>query len=387
VTDNQRIWLSSPHVMSPNEREYLLDAFDSNWIAPLGPHVDAFEREFAARVAGRNAPSIGAKHAVALSSGTAAIHLGLKLLGVGPGDEVIVSSLTFSASANPVTYVGATPVFIDSNRETWNMNPQLLADELADCAKKNKLPQAVIPVDLYGQCADYDAIVEICQKYSVPVLEDAAEALGAKYHGKNAGLFGKIGCFSFNGNKIITSSGGGMLVTDNEEWAKKVRFWATQSRDPAPHYQHSEIGYNYRMSNLCAAVGRGQLLTLDERVAARRANFDYYKNHLDDLPGVDFMPEPQGFFSTRWLTVLTIDPAKFGKSREDVRLILEAKNIESRPVWKPMHMQPVFAHCRHRGGEISESLFQNGLCLPSGSDLTPENLGQVIETIKQSFTR
>ena len=373
--------------MSPNEREYLLDAFDSNWIAPLGPHVDAFEREFAARVAGRNAPSIGAKHAVALSSGTAAIHLGLKLLGVGPGDEVIVSSLTFSASANPVTYVGATPVFIDSNRETWNMNPQLLADELADCAKKNKLPQAVIPVDLYGQCADYDAIVEICQKYSVPVLEDAAEALGAKYHGKNAGLFGKIGCFSFNGNKIITSSGGGMLVTDNEEWAKKVRFWATQSRDPAPHYQHSEIGYNYRMSNLCAAVGRGQLLTLDERVAARRANFDYYKNHLDDLPGVDFMPEPQGFFSTRWLTVLTIDPAKFGKSREDVRLILEAKNIESRPVWKPMHMQPVFAHCRHRGGEISESLFQNGLCLPSGSDLTPENLGQVIETIKQSFTR
>ena len=374
----QRIWLSAPHVMSPKEREYLFDAFDSNWIAPLGPHVDAFEKEFATR--------IGAKHAIALSSGTAAIHLGLKLLGVGPGDEVIVSSLTFSASANPVTYLGATPVFIDSNRETWNMNPQLLADELAVCAKNNKLPKVVIPVDLYGQCADYDAIVEICQKYEVPILEDAAEALGAKYHGKNAGLFGKIGIFSFNGNKIITSSGGGMLVTDNEEWAKKVRFWATQSRDPAPHYQHSEIGYNYRMSNLCAAVGRGQLLTLDERVAARRANFDYYKNHLGDLPGMDFMPEPEGFFSTRWLTVVTIDPAQFGKSREDVRMALEAKNIEARPVWKPMHLQPVFAHCRHRGGEVSASLFQNGLCLPSGSDLTPEELNQVVETIIQCAT-
>jgi len=386
-----RIWLSAPHVMSPKEREYLLDAFDSNWIAPLGPHVDAFEREFAAKVsASVVCPEY--RHAVALSSGTAAIHLGLKLLGVGPGDEVIVSSLTFSASANPVTYVGAMPVFMDSNRATWNMNPQLLADELAECAKKNKLPKAVIPVDLYGQCAEYDAIVEICQKYDVPILEDAAEALGAKYKGNNAGTFGKIGIFSFNGNKIITSSGGGMLVTDNEEWAKKVRFWATQSRDPAPHYQHSEIGYNYRMSNLCAAVGRGQLLTLDERVAARRANFDYYKKHLGDLPGVEFMPEPQGFFSTRWLTVLTIDPAKFGTTlfgrstgvnREDVRLALEAKNIESRPVWKPMHLQPVFTHCRHRGGDISESLFQNGLCLPNGSDLTREQLDQVIATIKQ----
>ena len=383
---HNRIWLSTPHVLSPKEREYLLDAFDSNWIAPLGPHVDAFEREFAAK--------IGANHAVALSSGTAAIHLGLKLLGVGPGDEVIVSSLTFSASANPVTYVGAMPVFIDSNRETWNIDPQLLADELADCAGRNKLPKAVVPVDLYGQCADYDAIVEICQKYDVPILEDAAEALGAKYHDKNAGLFGKIGVFSFNGNKIITTSGGGMLVTDNEEWAKKVRFWATQSRDPAPHYQHSEIGYNYRMSNLCAAVGRGQLLTLDERVAARRANFDDYKKHLGDLPGIDFMPEPEGFFSTRWLTVLTIDPAqcgrseyRCGKSREDVRLALDAENIEARPVWKPMHLQPVFAHCRNRGGEISESLFQNGLCLPSGSDLTPKELERVVEAIKQHCGR
>jgi pyridoxal phosphate-dependent aminotransferase EpsN len=219
----------------------------------------------------------------------------------------------------------------------------------------------------------------------VPILEDAAEALGAKYRGQNAGLFGKIGIFSFNGNKIITSSGGGMLVTDNKGWAKKVRFWATQSRDPAPHYQHSEIGYNYRMSNLCAAVGRGQLLTLDERVATRRANFNDYKKHLGDLPGIDFMPEPDGFFSTRWLTVLTIDQEQFGKSREDVRLALEANNIESRPLWKPMHIQPVFARCRHRGGEISESLFQNGLCLPSGSDLTPEDLERVVETIRQCY--
>ena len=363
--------------MSPKEREYLLDAFDSNWIAPLGPHVDAFERDFAANV--------GAKHAVALSSGTAAIHLGLKLLDVGPGDEVIVSSLTFSASANPVTYVGATPVFVDSNKATWNMDPQCLADEIADCARRNKLPKAVIPVDLYGQCADFDAILEICAKYEIPVLEDAAEALGAKYHGRSAGMFGTIGIYSFNGNKIITSSGGGMLVTDNMKWAKKVSFWATQSRDSALHYQHSEIGYNYRMSNLSAAVGRGQLLTLEERVALRRANFDYYQRHLGDLPGIDFMPEPEGFLSTRWLTVITIDPAKFGKTCEDIRLALETGNIEARPVWKPMHMQPVFSHCRHRGGNVAESLFQHGLCLPSGSDLATEHLDQVISMIRQCY--
>lgn len=370
---DSKIWLSAPHVLSPQEREFLIDAFDSNWIAPLGPHVDAFEREFAEK--------IGAEHAAALSSGTAAIHLGLKLLGVGPGDEVLVSSLTFSASANPIVYLGAKPVFIDSNRETWNMDPQLLAEELADCAKRDKLPKAVIPVDLYGQCADYDAIVEICEKYEVPILEDAAEALGAKHGNKNAGLFGKIGIFSFNGNKIITSGGGGMLVTDNDALAKKVRFWATQSRDPAPHYQHSEIGYNYRMSNLCAAVGRGQLLTLDERVAARRANYEYYKNRLGELPGMEFMPEPQGFFSTRWLTVLTIDPAKFGATREDIRLALEAENIEARPVWKPMHLQPIFSGCRFRGGEVSERLFETGLCLPSGSDLTENDLERIVKVI------
>ena len=370
---NNRIWLSPPHVISPKEREYLLDAFDSNWIAPLGPHVDAFEREFEEK--------IGAKHAVALSSGTAAIHLGLKLLGIVPGDEVIVSSLTFSASANPIAYLGAKPVFIDSNYETWNMSPQLLADELRDCAERNKLPKAVVPVDLYGQCADYDAIIEICRKYDVPILEDAAEAIGAKYKNKNAGLFGKVGIFSFNGNKIITTSGGGMMVTDNEEWAKKAQFWATQSRDTAPHYQHSEIGYNYRMSNLCAAVGRGQLLTLDERVAIRRTNYEYYQNQLGDLPGIGFMPEPNGFFSNHWLTILTIAPAKFGGTREEVRLALEADNIEARPVWKPMHMQPVFANCRRRGGAVSELLFERGLCIPSGSNLTPSQRDRVIAGI------
>ncbi|MDR1384608.1 MAG: aminotransferase class I/II-fold pyridoxal phosphate-dependent enzyme [Planctomycetaceae bacterium] len=368
-----RIYLSSPHVISPKEREYLLDAFDSNWIAPFGPHVDAFERELAQKV--------GAKYAVALSSGTAAIHLGLKLLGVEAGDEVFVSSLTFSASANPIVYLGAKPVFIDSDRKTWNMNPQLLAEEIKICAKRNKLPKVILPINLYGQCVDWNPIIEICQTYEIPILEDAAEALGASYNGKNAGLFGTIGIFSFNGNKVITSGGGGMLVTDNEASAQKVRFWATQARDPAPYYQHSEIGYNYRMSNLCAAVGRGQLLTLEERVAKRRANYAYYKKKLGGLPGIEFIPEPSGFFSTHWLTALTIAPKKFGASREDVRLALDAENIEARPVWKPMHLQPVFADCRHCGGDVAESLFENGLCLPSGSNLTRDDLDRIIAVI------
>ena len=372
---NNRIYLSPPHVVSPKEREYLLDAFDSNWIAPLGPHVDAFEKEFAEKT--------GAKHAVALSSGTAAIQLGLKLLGVGPGDEVLVSTFTFAASANPVVYLGAKPVFIDSNRETWNMDPRLLEDEIKDCARRNRLPKAVVPVDLYGQCVDYAPILDICAKYEIPVLEDAAEALGAKYHDKNAGTFGKIGIFSFNGNKIITSSGGGMLVTDSEQWAAKARFWATQSRDPAPHYQHSEIGYNFRMSNICAAIGRGQLLTLDERVALRRANFSSYHDRLSDISGVEFMPEPSGFFSSRWLTCLTIAPEKFGLSCEDIRRALEAANIESRPFWKPMHLQPIFAGCRSRLNGVSEALFEQGLCLPSGSNLTEEELCRICSVILQ----
>lgn len=374
---NSPIYLSPPHVISPKERHYLLEAFDSNWIAPLGPHLDAFEKELAAKV--------GAEHAVGLSSGTAAIHLGLKLLGVGDGDEVLCSTLTFSASVNPVRYLNATPVFIDSERRTWNMDPDLLAKELHERALKNRLPKAVVVVDLYGQCADYDPIVEICDRYEIPILEDAAEALGASCHGKQAGVFGKVGVFSFNGNKIITTSGGGMLVTDNPDWADKARFWATQSRDPAPHYQHSEIGFNYRLSNLCAAVGRGQLETLDERIRLRRSHCEYYRRRLDGLPGIEFMPEPKGFFSNRWLTCLTVDPKHFGATREDVRLALQAEKIESRPVWKPMHLQPFFSDGAVRGGQVAESLFENGLCLPSGSGMSAEEMERVVMTIRDVY--
>ena len=370
-----RIFLSTPHT-SPKERELLLNAFDSNWVAPLGPHVDAFESEFAEK--------IGVKHAVALSSGTAAIHLGLKLLGVEQGDDVLCSTLTFAASANPIVYLGARPVFIDSDSTTWNMDPNLLEDELADRAKQNRLPRAVIVVDLYGQCADFEPITDICNRYGVPILEDAAEALGATYHNRSAGLFGTVGVYSFNGNKIITTGGGGMLTTNNDDWARKVRFWATQSRDPAPYYQHSEVGYNYRLSNLSAAVGRGQLTVLDDRVLARRANFEYYRDHLGDVDGIEFMPEPPGFFSSRWLTCITIDSERFGATRDNIRLTLDADDIESRPVWKPMHRQPVFAHCSTRGGAVAETLFEKGLCLPSSSNLTPDDLERVVSRIKNS---
>ena len=365
--------------MDGHERELLLDAFDSNWIAPLGPHVNTFESEFAEKVQ--------VQHAAALSSGTAALHLALEILGIGPRDdgsnaEVLTSSFTFAATANAITYAGATPVFIDSDLHTWNMDPNLLADELADCDRHGKLPQAVVVVDVNGQCADYDSITAICQRYEIPIIEDAAEALGAGYRGKAAGGFGKIGCFSFNGNKIITTSGGGMLVTDNQAWAEKARFLATQARDPAVHYQHSHIGYNYRMSNLLAAVGRGQLQVLDDRVAKRRRNFKYYKDHLQDLPGWSFMPEPDGWYSTNWLTGVLIDSNEFGASYEDVRQSLESHNIESRPLWKPMHMQPVFADCRRRGGEVSEKLFDQGLCLPSGSSLSENDLARIVQIIR-----
>lgn len=368
-----RIYLSAPHVLSPNERKYLLDAFDSNWIAPLGPQVDAFETEFAAKV--------GKRHAVALSSGTAAIHLGLKLLGVTDGDEVFCSSLTFAASANPVCYLNARPVFIDSEKETWNMDPNRLDEEFRRRARNGKLPKAIIVVDLYGQCADYESILDLCRYYSIPVLEDAAEALGSFYQDRPAGCFGEVAAFSFNGNKIITTGGGGMLVTDNGDWAAKARFWATQSRDPAPYYQHSQIGYNYRLSNLSAALGRGQLETLDERVKRRRSHFEYYRRNLGDVPGIEFMPEPPRFFSNRWLSCLTIDADRAGTNREAIRLALENVNIESRPVWKPMHLQPVFSKCPMIGGEVSETLFENGLCLPSGSGLKDEELERVVSAI------
>ena len=368
-----RIYLSPPH-MSGEELTLLQEAFASNWIAPLGPHVDAFERELADRV--------GVAHACALSSGTGGLHLALLNLGVGAGDEVLTSTLTFSATANAITYVGARPVFIDSDDRSWNLDPALLAQELEDRAKKGQLPKAVVTVDLYGQCADYDPILEACARYDIPVLEDAAEALGATYRGRHAGSLGVMGVFSFNGNKIITTSGGGMLVSDRKDWIDRARFLSTQARDPAPHYEHSTIGYNYRMSNLLAAVGRGQLRALGQRVKARRAVFDRYFSALHDLPGLAFMQEPDYGTGTRWLTCLTVDPEAFGATREQIRLALEAKDIEARPVWKPMHLQPVFKNCRVVGGAVAERLFEKGLCLPSGSSLSPNDQDRVIEIVR-----
>jgi len=364
--------------MGDEERSLLLNAFDSNWIAPLGPHVDAFEREFAARV--------GVPHAVALSSGTAAIHLGLISLGVGQGDEVLVSSLTFAATANPVAYLGAKPVFIDSSADTWNLDPGLVEEELSHRARRNRLPKAVIAVDLYGQCADYEPLARACERFGVPLIEDAAEALGSTYRGRSAGAFGEFAAFSFNGNKIITTSGGGMLVSHRKELVDHVRFLSTQARDPAPHYQHTQIGYNYRLSNLLAGVGRGQLRVLDDRVASRRHNNAIYREALTNLPGIEFMPEAAYGRSNGWLTCITVDPDRFGATREDIRLALEAADIESRPVWKPMHLQPVFAECEMRGGEVSEKLFERGLCLPSGSNLSDDERAGVIQGIRALCT-
>lgn len=367
-----RIYLSPPH-MGDQERALLLEAFDSNWIAPLGPHVDAFERELAERV--------GVPHAVALSSGTAALHLALLMLGVTRGDEVVVSTLTFAASANPITYLGATPVFIDAEPKTWNMDPDLLEQELADCAKRGKLPKAVVAVDLYGHVCDYARIRATCDRYEVPLIEDAAEALGSTRAGRSAGSFAAMGVFSFNGNKIITTSGGGMLVSERKEWIDKARFLSTQARDPAPHYEHSHIGFNYRLSNLLAAVGRGQLQVLDQRVAARRANNAFYRQALSEAPGIEFLADATDGTWNAWLTCLTVDPEAFGADREALRVALEKENIEARPVWKPMHLQPVFSGCRVRGGQVAERLFNRGLCLPSGSSLTPEERQLVVNVV------
>ena len=370
----QRVYLSPPH-MSGRELELVRDAFATNWIAPLGPHVDAFEREFAARVE--------VPHAAALSSGTAALHLAIRLLGVNRGDEVLCPSLTFSATINAAVYEGAVPVFVDSDRSSWNMDPELLEEALQEAAARGRLPKAVISVDLYGQSADHDAIGQVCSRFDVPVIEDAAEALGATYKGRSVGRFGVMGAFSFNGNKIITTSGGGMLVSSDETLIDRARYLATQARDPAPHYQHSTIGFNYRMSNILAAIGRGQLSVLDERVAARRRNFEAYAAALGDLPGVAFMPEAPYGRCTRWLTLIQIEPTAFGATREDLRLALEAENIEARPVWKPMHMQPVFNGCRVMGGSVSEEIFEKGLCLPSGSNLTDADRDRVIEIVRR----
>jgi len=373
VTVPDKIWLSSPH-LGHEEQELVADAFASNWIAPLGPHVDGFEREFA--------ETVGSKHAVALSSGTAALHLALICTGVGAGDEVVVSSLTFAASANPVRYVGATPVFLDSEEESWNLDPKLLAEFLDRRAKAGKLPKAVIVTHLYGQSADLDPIVAACAKHGVILHEDAAEALGARYKEKHPGVFGKTGTFSFNGNKIITTSGGGMLVTDDEALAKHARKLSTQAREPAPHYEHREIGYNYRLSNLCAAVGRGQLRKLEDRVTSRRGNFEYYQKMLGDLSGITFAPEAKWGRHSRWLSCVLIDPQAFGVDREGIRVALERENIEARPLWKPMHLQPVFAGCEMVGGKVAERLFEQGLCLPSGSNLTEAHLERVCAGVR-----
>jgi len=367
-----RIYLSPPH-MSPEERRLLLDAFDSNWIAPLGPHVDAFEAEMATRV--------GRGHAAALSSGTAALHLAMQMLDVGPGDEVFTSTFTFAATANAICYQGASPVFIDSERATWNMDPALLEEALEEAARRGRLPKAVVVVDLYGQCADYDAIVPLCERYEVPIVEDAAEALGATWQGRPAGSFGAMGVLSFNGNKIITTSGGGMLLSDAPSWTDRARFFAPQAREPAPHYQHETVGYNYRLSNLLAAVGRGQLRVLDARVAARRENFAHYARTLGAMDGLTMMPlDPRGE-SNCWLSCLTVEAEAFGCDREAIREHLSTHNIESRPLWKPMHLQPVFRDARCVGGAVSESLFDLGLCLPSGSALTAAERERVVGLI------
>ncbi len=363
-----RVYLSPPH-MGRQELELVREAFASNWIAPLGPQVDAFERELAA--------AVGVPHAAALSSGTAALHLALELVGVGPGDEVLCSDLTFVAAANAIAYRGARPTFIDAEPGSWNLDPALLAEELAERRKRNRLPKALVAVDLYGQSADWQPILASCEEHGVAVVEDAAEALGASYRGRPVGGFGRVGVFSFNGNKIITTSGGGMLVSADRRLVERARFLASQARDPAPHYEHSQIGYNYRLSNLLAAVGRGQLRLLDERVAARRAVFERYRRLLGELPGLEFMPEAGYGRASRWLTCLTLDAERFGADRERVRLALEAEDVEARPVWKPMHLQPVWQHCPMVGGAVGERLFDDGLCLPSGSALTGDDVERI----------
>jgi pyridoxal phosphate-dependent aminotransferase EpsN len=373
----KKIYLSSPH-MSGRELKYINEAFETNWIAPLGPNVDEFEKEIAEYV--------GASEAVAVSSGTAAIHLALSLLGVQSGDKVFCSSLTFIASANPIIYQGAEPVFIDSEYETWNMSPEALQRAFNEAVKENILPKAVIVVNLYGQSAKMDEIVSICNQYDVPIIEDAAESLGAMYKGKASGTFGKFGIFSFNGNKIITTSGGGMLVSDDREALKKARFLATQARDYAPHYQHSQIGYNYRLSNILAGIGRAQLQVLEERIAARRAIFQRYYEELSSLPGFTFMPELQDTFSNRWLTALTINEEEAGVSVSEILTSLSEESIEARPVWKPLHLQPVFSQMKYyphsEEESISDKLFQNGICLPSGSNMTEDDIERVVNQIK-----
>ena len=365
--------------MGGKEEVYVKEAFDTNWIAPLGPHVDGFENDLVAFT--------GTKAAAALSSGTAAIHLALILLDVKAGDEVLCQSFTFSASANPIVYQGAIPIFIDSEKDTWNMSPEYLRRAIIDRMAKGKKPKAIIPVHLYGMPANMETIMAISTEFDIPVIEDAAEALGSTYQNKACGTFGDLGVLSFNGNKIITTSGGGALISAKVEYIDKARFYATQSRDAAPHYQHSHIGYNYRMSNVCAAIGRGQMEVLNQRVAKRRSNYDFYTNALKNLQGVSFLQEPAKSFSNRWLSTILVDDSVTlkGVSRETIRLALEKENIECRPLWKPMHLQPVFETYPFYGDGTAEKLFAQGLCLPSGSNISTEQITRVATLFKNEF--
>ncbi|WP_088041893.1 DegT/DnrJ/EryC1/StrS aminotransferase family protein [Bacillus sp. EAC] len=367
--------------MSGNEQKYIKEAFDTNWVAPLGPNVDEFEKEIVAY--------LGASEAIAVSSGTAAIHLALSLLGISKGDKVFCSSLTFVASANPIIYQGAEPVFIDSEPETWNMSPQALERALRDAFLENELPKAVIVVNLYGQVAKMDEILTLCTEYGVPMIEDAAESMGSTYKGRPSGTFGQFGIFSFNGNKIITTSGGGALISENAEAIKRARFLATQARDPAPHYQHSVTGFNYRMSNILAGVGRAQLQVLEERVVARRQIFERYFQELANIPGITFMPELKDTRSNRWLSTLTINEKKTGISSKRLLEILNENNIEARHVWKPLHLQPIFQNTRYyshtENEHIAEKLFETGMCLPSGSSLSENEQNKVISCLKNTI--
>lgn len=380
---SEKIWLSSPH-MGGDEINYVQAAFDTNWIAPLGPNVDGFEKDLASYH--------GLKQAAALMSGTSAIHLSLITLGVGVGDTVICQSFTFSATANPIRYIGAIPVFIDSERETWNMDPELVEKAILDGINKGKKPKAVIVVNLYGMPAKLAEIKQICDAYDIPLIEDAAESLGAQIDGKKTGSFGKVGVLSFNGNKIITTSGGGAAVSDDEEMIQKMRFLSTQARDDAPHYQHSEVGFNYRMSNIVAGIGRGQMKVLDQRIAQRRSNFERYKTYFEKWNAlgyeIEFQEEPNGYFSNRWLTTIVVDPKRNqGLSREVIRMRLLEENIESRPLWKPMHLQPVFESFPFYGNGFSNYLFENGLCLPSGSNLSDDDFARIFDSLDSVFEK
>ena len=377
-TQRKRILLSPPH-LSGLERRFVQDALDSNWIAPLGPHVDSFERDFAS--------AIGAGHAAALSSGTAALHLALRLAGVGPGADVLVSTFTFVASAAPILYLGANPVFIDSERESWNIDAQLIAETIEERAAQNCPPRAVVVVHLFGQCANLDPILEVCGRYEIPLIEDAAEALGASYRGRPAGTLGLFGVFSFNGNKMITTSGGGALVSAQSDLITRARYLASQARAETPYYEHSELGYNYRMSNILAALGCAQLRALPHRVAARQRNARIYLEQLHDLPGLCFQPEAEWGCHARWLTCATVDPDIAGLDAAELRQALELAGVETRPLWKPLHTQPLFAGCDSIGGRVAERLFATGLCLPSGSSLSESELAHVIDVIRNTFER